>query len=112
MNFLRTTFREILLWILVVALFAFANWGLQHFAPEAGVIDASIFTVLLAAFMKATGILLFALLLLAVFFPTLDTFINAGSFRHAFQSLPPASKLRATALALTLLCLLTIACLL
>ena len=112
MKFLLSTFREILLFFSLVILFAVCNWGLQHFAPEAGVIDPSIFTVLLASLMKAAATALFSYLLLAVFFPTHADFIDSGAFRANFKTLTPDAKLRSTALVLGFLTLITLACVL
>jgi hypothetical protein len=111
-SFIRKNFRELLLFGLLIIIFIASNWGIQHWIPEAGAIDASIFSVLAASLMKAAATCLFVYGLLHVFAPTIQTYIDSGKFKRDFDAQDPLVRLRSTGLAIALLTIVVLTCVL
>lgn len=111
-RFLKNNFREIFLFLFVGLIFIGTNYGIQEFLPEAGAIDASIFSVLAASLMKAAATCLFVYVLCQVFAPTIAEFLDSGAFKKAFAAQDPITKLRSTGIVIIVFTTVVLTCVL
>ena len=109
LSFFRRNLRELLLLVGLFAAFLVVNPLIQYLVPEAGALDWSFLTLLVAGLFKAVFIACSVWLLIAVFVPTVNGFLDSHQFRQAFMTLEPHQKLRAVSITiLTILSLVTL----
>lgn len=109
MNFIRSNARELRLLLTLFVCFIVINPAVQWLFPTAGALDWSFLTLIVAGLFKAVLICVGVWLMIAVFLPTVNRFLDGPEFRRAFENLAPAEKLRGACLAiLTFTALLTV----
>jgi len=108
-HFIKNNPRETGLLLLLFLAFLVINPLIQWISPGAGALDWSFLTLLIAGVFKAVFIGVSTWLLLLVFVPTVNRFLDSRAFSAAFEGLEPREKLRATSITiLTVATLITL----
>lgn len=107
--FIKKNRREVGLLLLLFVAFLVINPLIQWISPGAGALDWSFLTLLIAGVFKGVFIGVSTWLLIWVFVPTVNHFLDSQDFRRAFDGLEPKEKLRVTSITiLTVAALLTL----
>lgn len=93
-GWLKANRRELAVLALMLAVLLLAPYVIQWISPTAGILDTGAVLALLQLGVTRLIVALFAVLVvIGVFFPTIDGWLNNGGFRRDFEAAAPGTKL-------------------
>lgn len=106
-GWLKANCRELAVLAIMLAVLLLAPYVIQWISPTAGILDTGAVLALLQLGVTRLIVALFAVLVvIGVFFPTVDGWLNNGGFKQDFENADPARRL--TFFLILILTLLTI----